>query len=313
MLNREAYRAFVAAAPDVPLFLQPWYLDAVCAGGAWGAVLAQKGGRTVAALPFFLKKKWGRPFVAMPPLGKFHGPYLLPEFRSPRHETALYDALLDQLPRGLAAFEQDFNYAVQNWLPFYWRGFRQTTRYSYTLSLAPPESLIFNNIAKDYRRKIRAAESQLEVKMDGSVVELYRLVGLSFARQGLKVPISEGFVERVVGALSAHSACQLFFATDPRTGALHSAALMAWDAGSAYYLLSGDDPALRGSGSALLLKWAAIRHAKNVAGVPVFDFEGSMIRAIETGRRAFGAEQRAYFRVQREWSALWRWGKFLLR
>jgi hypothetical protein len=52
---RDLYRSFAADTPDLPLFMQPWYLDVVCEGGHWDAVLIQKGERTIAALPFFLK------------------------------------------------------------------------------------------------------------------------------------------------------------------------------------------------------------------------------------------------------------------
>jgi hypothetical protein len=313
MTNQAVYRSFAAGAPDLPLFLEPWYLDAVCAEGVWDVALVEKEGRIVAAWPYFLKKKWCWVYVAMPRLCKFLGPYLLPEYRNLNGETRLYEALMVQFPTGLAAFQQDLNYSVANWLPMYWRGFRQTTRYSYTLSLASSEVSIFENISRNYRQKIRAAEAKLVVVSDRPVSELLRLVVLSFARQGLPAPLTSDFFTRLYEVLESRGCCRLFFAVDPTSGAVHSGALLAWDSGSAYYLVSGDDPVLRASGSALLLKWEAIRYAKNVLKAPVFDFEGSMIRAIETGRRDFGAQQKPYFRVQCEWSPVWRWRKCMVR
>lgn len=104
----------------------------------------------------------------------------------------------------------------------------------------------------------------------------------------------------------------MLFAIDAENK-VHSAALLAWDKQSAYYMMSGDDPALRSSGSALLLKWTAIQYAQKTLHLGIFDFEGSMIRAIEAGRRDFGARQLPYFRIQKEWSALWKIGKWLFR
>lgn len=311
MHQRNQYQSFAAEAPDLPLFLQPWYLDAVCEGGAWDAALVQKNGRTVAALPYFWKQKLGWRYVTMPQLCKQMGPYLLPEYRELKWEMRLYEELIAQLPRGLAAFEQNFNYQVSNWLPFYWKGFKQTTLYSYVLPLEGSEELIFKNIEKNYRQKIRAAETRLVVQHDLPLSELHRLVGMSFERQGLESPISFAFLQKLYAALLEHQAGKLFFASDPETGQLHSAALLVWDRSSAYYLMSGDDPALRASGAAVLLKWAAIRYVKNVLGLPLFDFEGSMMRGVEQGRRDFGAQQRPYFRVRHEWSSLWKWGKLL--
>ena len=309
--QQNAYRSFAADAPDMPLFMQPWYLDAVCSGGSWDAVLVQKGGRTVAVMPFFLKQKLGWKYVTMPQLCKQMGPYLLPEYRSLKWEMRIYEDIIAQLPADLAAFEQNFNYSVTNWLPFYWGGFKQTTLYSYMLSLEASEEVIFKNIEKNYRQKIRAAGARLIVRHDLPLKELHRLIGSSFERQGLAQPIDFIFLKNLHDALTRNDCVKLFFATDPDTGLTHSAALLSWDRTSAYYLISGDDHALRSSGAAVLLKWAAILYAKNVVGVPIFDFEGSMIRGVEQGRRDFGAKQRPYFRIRREWSVLWKWGKLL--
>lgn len=306
---RDLYRSFAADAPDLPLFMQPWYLDVVCEGGHWDAVLIQKGERTIAALPFFLKQKLGWKYITMPQLCKQLGPYLLPEYRSLKWEMRLYKDLIAQLPAGLAAFEQNFNYSVTNWLPFYWKGFKQTTLYSYILSLSDSEALIFKNIEKNYRQKIRSAEASLNIRHDLPLTELHRLMGLSFERQGLKPPIALSFLQKLYNALAEQDCCKLFFATNPNTHEVHSAALLVWDRCSAYYLISGDDPDLRASGAAVLLKWTAIQYAKKVVNVPIFDFEGSMLRGVEQGRRDFGAQQRPYFRIRYEWSVLWKWGK----
>lgn len=311
--QRDAYRSFAAEVADLPLFMQPWYLDVVCKGGVWDAVVIQKGGRAIAALPYFLKQKFGWKYVTMPQLCKQMGPFLQPDYRSLKWEMRLYGELIEQLPPGLASFEQNFNYAVTNWLPFYWKGFQQTTLYSYTLPLSGPEDVIFSQIAKNYRQKIRAAAAHLVVRDDLPLIELHRLVGSSFERQGMEHPLDLTFLQDLYTAFSANRCGKLFFATDPATDQVHSAALLVWDNDSAYYLMSGDDPALRSSGAAVLLKWEAIRYAKNVVGVPTFDFEGSMIRGVEQGRRDFGAQQKPYFRVWREQSILWKWGKALKR
>lgn len=302
--QQERYRQFAAQMPDLPLFLQPWYLDAVCEGGTWNAALVEKNDRTVAALPYFLKQKWGWEYVSMPPFCKQMGPFLAPEFRDTDQEMRLYEALIEALPAGLMAFEQNFHFGVQNWLPFYWHGFRQTTMYSYVLSLEPSEAELLQQVHKNYRQKIRSASQALQVRHNLPLRELHRLVGLSFSRQGLNPPVSYAFLEKLYLALQAHQSVQLFFAIDQQD-AVHSAAMLVWDRQTAYYLMSGDDPALRQSGSGVLLKWQAIVYAKTVLNLPLFDFEGSMIRGVEQGRRDFGAKQKPYFRIGKE-KGIWR-------
>jgi len=310
-LSQPLYRQFCATAPpDFPLFMQPWYLDATCAGGTWDVLVLQKGEAIVAVWPYFLKKKGPWQHVAMPQLTRQMGPYLLPAYRSVRHETGLLEKLISQLPP-LAALEQDFNYTVTNWLPFYWQGFRQTTRYSYVLKINDLKEA-WKNIAADYRnQKIPKAAEKVEVQTGGSLLEFQQVHDRSYARQGLPAPVSTAFLQRLDEALANHGQRELFFARDRETGEVHSVAYLVWDAQSAYYLLAGDDPKYRASGAGILLAWETIRYAHEVLKVPTFDFAGSMVRPIERVRRQFGAVQQPYFRIQREWSSLWKWGKML--
>ncbi len=312
MSNKDAYRDFCQTTSDLPLFLQDWYLDAVCDGGSWDAAIVRKGKAVVGVLPYFLKQKLHWRYVAMPPLAKMMGPFLLPEYRAPRREIPLLNELIDQLPR-LAAFQQDFNYTAADWLPFYWRGFRQTTRYSYVLPLAKMEKLR-ENLSPDYRNnKLPKAAAQVKVHTGNDLNLFFRVHNSSFERQGLEAPVAFDFLQRLDQALADHRAREIFWATDLKSGAVHSVAYLVWDKQSAYYLMAGDDPALRASGAGILLAWEAIRYTKETLGLAAFDFAGSMIRPIERVRRQFGAVQKPYFRVQKEWSLAWKVGKALLR
>lgn len=321
MSNRQQYQKFCESAADLPVFMQWWYLDAVCAGGGeWDAVVIEKGDRAVAALPYFLKKKWWWQHVAMPPLAKMLGAYLLPEFRTTRHEIEIYRKIIAELPPRLAAFEQDCNYHFQNWLPFFWKGFRQTTRYSYSLEINDLKQ-VFENFYPDYRnQKIpkAAAATVVEVVLPEQpsgvfLEEFFRVHSLSFSRQDLPSPVSFDFLERLDSALVAHRSRAIFFAKDRSTGETHSVAYLIWDSEQAWYLLAGDDPSLRGSGAGILLAWEAIQFSHNILNLKHFDFAGSMVEGIERVRRQFGAVPRPYFRLMREWSPIWRVGKMFLR
>jgi hypothetical protein len=301
----DKYRSFCAAAPpDLPVFLHDWYLDAVCSGGSWEAAIIEKAGKVVAVWPFFIKRKMGRPYVVMPSLCRFMGPYILPEFRSARLEPGLLETLLEQMPR-LAAFEQDFNYSAQNWLPFYWRGFRQSTRYSYVLDLEDLGT-VWQNLASDYRnRKIPGARQVVEVRTGDDLQTFMDIHNRSYARQGMPPPVPAAFLENLDTTLARKQARAILFATDLSNGAVHSVAYLIRDQQAAYLLMAGDDPALRQSGAGILTTWEAIRYTKEVWQLGQFDFLGSMIQPIERVRRQFGAVRQPYFRVYKDWD--WRW------
>ncbi len=290
------YRDFCLAAPDVPVFAQPWYLDACAAGGDWAVVLARDAGRVVAALPYFYKQKGPFRYVTMPPFVKMLGPYLLPEFRGVlKKEHALLEELIAQLPN-FAAFKQNFYPTATNWLPFYWHQFRQTTYYTYRLNGLHNLPLIEAGLNRNIRRNIQKAQQAVRVVHHLAPEQFYRVNKMSFDRQGLSMPYSWAQFERHDAALAAHGARQFFFAVDAQDR-IHSAAYLIWDQQAAYYHLSGDDPALRESGAGLLLIWEAIRYASEVLGLACFDFEGSMLPAVERIRVQFGAVQTPYFFV----------------
>lgn len=296
MPDQAAYRDFCRQAPDMPVFAQPWYLDACAAGGAWDAVLVREAGRVVGALPYFYKQRGPFRYVTMPPFVKMLGPYLLPEFRGIlKKEHAFYQELIVQLPE-LAAFKQNFYPSCTNWLPFYWNKFRQTTYYTYRLNGLQDLAAIEAGINRNIRRNLQKAREQVRVVHDRTPEQFYELNKMSFNRQQLPMPYSWEQFRRHDQALAEAGARQFFFAVDAR-GRIHSAAYLIWDRQAAYYHLSGDDPALRESGAGILLIWEAIRYASEVLGLACFDFEGSMLPAVERIRVQFGAVQTPYFFV----------------
>ena len=303
MSAKARYHDFCRTAPDVPVFSQPWYLDACAEDGAWNVVLAEEKGRVVAALPFFYKQKGPFRYVTMPPFLKWLGPYLLPDFRGRLpQEHELMQVLIAQLPP-VAAFKQNFYPTITNWLPFYWQQFRQTTFYTYRLHSLRDLARVEAGLGTGIRRDIRQARQQVRVVHDLPLEEFYRVNLLSFRRQGLPAPYSMAQFQRLDAALAATSARQFFFAVDEQNR-VHSVAYLIWDATTAYFLLAGDDPALRTSGAGVLLAWECIRYASEVLGLDCFDFEGSMLPGVERIRVRFGAVQTPYFYVWKHNSRL---------
>jgi len=300
--RREDYCEFCHRV-SLPVFVQPWYLDAVCAGGTWDVTLVRRDGTVIAAMPYFLKQKGPFHYLTLPPFVKHLGPYLEPSFQDLKHQHVLYRQLIEQLP-SFHAFKQNFHPSVTNWLPFYWKGFSQTTRYTYRLDLKNPEAL-FAGLNRNMRRNLKKAGEVLNIVHHYNLREFYRLNQLSFQRQGLVIPYSFEQLQRHDDALGAQGRRQLFFAEDAE-GKVHSAGYLIWDRDTAYYHLSGDDPSLRHSGGGILTTWAAIQYAQEALALETFDFEGSMLENIETIRRQFGACQVPYFYVWKYNSRLFR-------
>jgi lipid II:glycine glycyltransferase (peptidoglycan interpeptide bridge formation enzyme) len=299
---------------DTCIFCQPWWLQAV-APDSWDVAVVERGGEVAAVLPYAYKVRLGRfKLIEMPPLTPYLGPWL-------RNSTAKYvnrlseekelmTELTEKLPT-FAVFQQGFHPSITNWLPFYWRGYKQTTRYTYITDCNKNLDAAWDETRENIRTDIRKAQKTVEVVDTPDIDRFLRVLKTTFQRQGKPLPYTEEVVRRVESACEKQNVRKMLFAQDAE-GQTHAAVYLVWDAKSVYYLLGGGDPALRNSGATSLLIWKAIEFA--LSHGKRFDFEGSVVESIERFFRAFGARQVPYFevskmnsRIVRAYRALWRW------
>ncbi len=302
MDNKAKYRAFCHQREDLPIFFYDWYLDGVCEGGLWDAVILEKGNEVQAVLPYFLKQKWGFKYIAMPHFTKHLGPYLV---NKNGKAQVLLQNIIEKLPK-VDCFKQNFHPLVTDWLPFYWQDYQQTTRYTYVIDLNQPLGQIFKQVNRNMRRNIRKAETLLSVTDHFDLATFYQFNQKSFRRQNLSTPYSFELLQQHDEALANKQKRKMFFGVDQANN-IHSVAKLIWDKNSAYYHISGDDPEFRKSGSGIYLIWKAIEFAKNELGVASFDFEGSMMPTVEAIRRQFGATQIPFFSIWKYHSRLYHW------
>jgi len=303
--SREAYRELCDKETSIPLFSQAWWLDAV-AGDAWEAVLGYRGGQVVGALPYVVRRRLGFTVLTQPKLTQNLGPWVRPGNMSyPKtlaYEKDVLGALADGLPH-YHQYVQNWHCDRGNWLPFHWRGFTQTTRYTYRLQGLGDEEALWGRLKQNIRGDIRKARDryQLTIRTARDLDEFLVLNRLTFERQGRGLPYSPGLVARIEEAAAARSARDCLIAVDSE-GQCHAGVYIVRQGDAAYYLMGGGNPALRNSGATSLVLWEAIRNQPG--SVEIFDFEGSMVEPIERFFRAFGAKQTPYFLVTKTNSRL---------
>ena len=275
------------------LFQQPWWLDAV-APGAWDAVEVDDGHKVLGRFVFSRERRLGLRILTQPPLTQFCGPWIRPFNGKPAARAAQEDRVLDRLIAALPphdVFRQCFHYAVTRWLPFYWAGFRQTTRLSYVIDDLSDLDRLWTGLRTDVRTAIRKAQQQLTVDSDGDVETLIELATATFRRQGLDLPYTADLVRRLDEACAARGQRGILIARDGR-GRPCAANMVVWDEDSAHGLISGFTGADGSVGAASLMIWEAIKLAQKVSRR--FDFEGSIIRGIEHFLRGFGGRPTPY-------------------
>jgi hypothetical protein len=275
------------------LFASEWWLEALCPR-EWDAVTVKKGGRLQARLPYRIRRTPAGPVIGMPTLTQTLGPAFFIESDKQSKRLSRYKDLSTQLINQLPPFDsfrQNFHYSIENWLPWYWAGFRQTTRYTYVLEDLTDQGQIWGGFDHRIRKAIRKAEKVVAVTTTEDFEAFWQLNKQIFSRQGLSQPYSKEVVRRLDRVCAERGQRKIFIAHDKDKRA-HAAVYLVWDERSAYYLMGGSDPHYRNSGAQSLLMWEAIQFAATVT--ERFDFEGSMIEPVERFFRAFGGTPMSY-------------------
>jgi len=305
-MSKTKYRELCENEGSIPIFSQPWWLDATAGTENWDVVLVEENDAIVASMPFVIKKKYGFTIISQPILTQYLGPWLRPSKAKYSRRLGLQkkhiQALFTQLPK-FDHFQQNWNPEMTNWLPVYWLDFEQTTRYTYIIPDLSNLDMVLANFDSSYRNKIKKAKKIVQVKQDLLIDEFFKINALTFSRQSMEVPYTFKCLKQHDATLEKQNKRKIFYAEDTN-GKIHSALYLIWDTNSAYVHMVGEDPDLRNSGAGILLIWEAIQYAAKILCLKRFDFEGSMLESVEPVRRDCGGVQVPYFTITRTPSRL---------
>lgn len=309
MNKKLKYNQLCEIEPTIPIFSTAWWMDAVCGEENWDVFLVEKSGQIIASMPYYIKKdKWGLKKITMPNLlTQFNGIWIkYPEKQKYSsklsYEKKIIYSIIEQLELlNIAAFMQRFHYSFTNWLPFFWKGFKQTTRYTYAIDDLNDLDLVFSYFDKSKRKNIKRAEKHLTVKYDLPAKDFYENHKITLRKQGAKIAYNFDVFKRIYDASYEHNSGKTIYCVDDKFN-LHSAIFVVWDKNSAYDLISTIDPDFRQSGSSSLLIREIIKYVS--CKTIKFDFEGSMIEDIERSFRRFGAIQKQYFSISKNYSPI---------
>lgn len=289
------YDAFVAASPQGSPYATSWWLDAVLGAGRWRGHCVERDGAIVAAWPAGVRRSRFGDVLVGAPLTPCLGPLLRPGCSRTDHNE-LVELLVDQFG-DVAHVEARCSPAFDYWTPLHWRGFTQTSFYTWRLDDLADTERVFAAASQRVRRQVRKSQ-KLGVEVGaGTIDELVELVRLSFRRQSIEHGMPDPtLIRRIDEAAVAHGAREILVARAP-DGRLQAGGLYVFDGRTTWYLLGGNDPSLRDSGAPTHVMWQAILNA--AARGTVFDFEGSMLKHVEHFVRAFGGTPTPYSIVRR--------------
>lgn len=299
-MSKETYHTLCQTTESIPVFSQDWWLDITCGSAKWEVLLFEQNGHIQAAWPVY------RPcsnIISMPPYTQTMGIWFAPLAEDTKYISVLehHQTICKQLLEKLSpykSFLQNFHHSFTDWLPFHWRDFRQTTRYTYLLNDLSDAQRLQANMSQNMRRNIKKAREQynITVKKGIPVDDFLKVQAQTFERQGIKNKQSTAVLQNLIDTCRKRKQGDLWGGYDAE-GKLHAAVFIVWQKKTAFYMAGGGNPLLRSSGAHSLVLWEAIQYVANYS--ETFDFEGSMLPGVERFFREFGAIQTPYFTISK--------------
>jgi lipid II:glycine glycyltransferase (peptidoglycan interpeptide bridge formation enzyme) len=298
--SKEKYKKLCAENTSIPVFLRYNWYNTLFHENEWGVVIEENNDEVVGFIPYYIVNKLKFNLVASPTLTPYQGVWLNypPNQKYTNRlsfEKEVMTSLISKLPKS-DGFKQKFYPSFTNWLPFYWKGFTQTTKYTYVLEDLTDLEKVFDDFRENIRREIRKAEKSLTIEHLNNAKELYLLKLAAYNDKNEKYPLSEDFLNKAVDFCTQNNCGEVLVAKD-QEGIIHSVLFYVWDNDAAYYLHGATNISFKTSGSMSLLLWEAIKRSQ--AKTNTFNFEGSMIEPIERYFRAFGGKQTPYFEISK--------------
>ena len=300
--NKDHYRCWTDSYRDVPIFHQPWWLDTVCGEENWDCAIAMnRAGKIEAVWPYLVKRKYGITMLIQPHLtprlGILFNKELIPENRERIYtfEQKVTEKLLYQMPK-VNIISQRFRGSYSCWLPLYWNGFKQSTKYSYVIRGLNDMNQVRGNYKSSVRNDIRKAQTHYTTEVDIDVNKLFNLCTLTYSRRKTKNPFGIKLLDRLVGQCVDRGVIEMNFAVDKHEHPA-SCSMTVYDKKNGYNIIQGSDKENQLHGAVQMLLDYALERASE--RVDIFDFEGSMIPEIERVYRAFNGELDPYYEISK--------------
>ena len=269
--------------------MQPWWLEAVCAGKNWEVMLVTQSelkdehgssrndtdscptDEVVAAMPYLLRKRLWYKFIVMPQMTMFGGVWMNDElFASPELQEQLSKVITRKLRAlGVAYYYQQ--YPIGNPMP-YWFGkqrMKVENRVTYRIDNLTDIESAEEAFSQNKKRQLKKAEG-LTINYDMTAEEFYRFHRACMHERGQHLSYSREFL------LVLEKKCRRenhgTFIRVKEGDQTAAAAFVVWDQRYLYYLIPAYLPSAAKSGASARLADEAIRLAKekNLQ----FDFEG---------------------------------------
>ncbi len=298
---KEKYSEFIKNV-YVPIYSQPWWLDAICTFENWDVWLYESNNEIWAAMPYYHEKRGIYKYITKAPLTQNNGiifryPKGISSVGKSAHEEKIINAANEFIEMlNLDVYEQQYHYSFKNYLPFFWNCFTAIPRYTYVIGKDISIDDAWNRVTSKQRSVIKKGRRGGQYSEDISKERFYEEHKKIFEKQGLSCPFSYDLWERLYESTKAEKKGKIACYKDKEDNIL-SLIFWVWDDEAVYQLLGGGMPQYQNLDTYDSLIWDGVCMAKEMG--KAYDFEGSMIKRISKSFREYGGEPKQYFRIRK--------------
>ena len=262
----------------------------------------EDGGEMIGGLSLYQERRLGLKILRGAPFTPTCGPFIDVKALNPvailETRRKALNCVVDYLEQQASAIIiLQLDRKIVDALPFFWRDYKVVPNYTYRLDLSVTLEQMIKNMSSERRKNITSAKRDgLSVRMTTDMIIVRDLVLGTFRRQ--KKFVDQASLEAILFRYA--NPLNSFALTSYRGEHPIATCFVIHDAHTAYYLLGGysDDEKHHGAGASAMFE--AIKRSKEM-GLKIFDFEGSVIPAIERYFRGFGGELTSYYTVNKAW------------
>lgn len=284
--NRDLYRKFCKENKDIPIFLQPFWLD--IASADWDVILYsentidhEKHSKIIAALPYCIKGNFVTKRIFLPEIN-FYQSILFIQNISKEEQQKIAINLFKQLPFVIKSYFK--------FLPAYQKiklntiGFKHEIYTTYVLQKKASYQL-----SKHHQRHIqKGIKLSYQIENSKNIPLSYQLIADTFFRKNIKPKLPLNTFLQIDSIFKKHQCGKILNCLDSNKNLL-ATLLFVEDNISIYYLFSGYNINYKNSGAITFLLHHIIQEALEKG--KVFNFCGSQNKNIATYFKGFGAQQ----------------------
>ena len=306
MTNKERYTEWAEQQDFMPVFMMPWWMDAVCAGKEWDVIIAEEEGQILGAMPYLLRKRaWGK-YITMPQDTQIGGIWVTPEVTGDKWRTAeVCRQIKEQLDAmGLVYYYQRYAQGSLCVGPMQGLGFKTREKITYRVEDLSNLDALIDSFSKAKKRLLQKTLS-LHAERTMDVEDFYKFYAHCMEDRKRKSMYSREFLLVLERKARRHGQCEILSVCNA-DGVPYAAAFLVWDKHYMYYLIPAYDPAFGESGAGALLVLEAMKRAreKHVR----FDFGTPADKNEAKSFKQFGSTEMKYYSVEYSY----RWWSFII-